>query len=208
VPTNCVVTVHKRGPDAVCTISVDPPNQKQLTAENGGIYLYGFTVEVKAGQFEHALQKGGGFEQDQGKWYVLGRQGIRSAAREVRGRGWRGVRGTATTGCFREGGGYAGLCEVDAALIGGEKWSASMYARPQSSSELAKALGRVSVRLTGAQRVPLRGPALPRLVSPKRRMQRANLDEPAARSERVIRSADRNTDLIEPGVDGWTTLSE
>ncbi len=82
IPRKWQVTVLKHRSEALCIISVDPPNQKELV-QNERLRLNGLTVEVTVGPFEEALEHDGGFEEEGGKWYVLGRQGIRSAAYEV-----------------------------------------------------------------------------------------------------------------------------
>jgi hypothetical protein len=70
--------------------------------------VYTLTVQVSEGTFlEVAAENGFDFD---GKWKILGRQGLSEDAQVTNVNGWMTLQGIAQVGCFHEKGGNAGLC--------------------------------------------------------------------------------------------------
>jgi hypothetical protein len=139
VPARRKVAVEKAVRGSVCIIYVEPQKVRQLVKENEGLNLWGLSVEVHGRSLDQALPESS-FEKEDGQWQILGRQGLRSDAREIEGNGWKGLRGTSQSGCHFEEGGYAGLCEVEVALISNGKWSAEIIASPRSHKDFETVL--------------------------------------------------------------------
>ncbi len=122
-----------------CEFRVRPKNWKQLLAAQDNVDVHTVDVAAFANPFEAALDESG-FERKEGKWVVLGRMGAESPAEEIKGRGWFGVRGIRSEGCYREGGGYVGLCDVPAAFVSNSEISVRIDALPQADLVFEKIL--------------------------------------------------------------------
>jgi hypothetical protein len=77
-----------------------------------------YTLEVgrKQGDFLVVAAEYG-FDFFKGAWVTLGRFGRQTEAEVLVTERWHGLRGTIATGCYHEGGGYAGLCERSSLVL-------------------------------------------------------------------------------------------
>jgi hypothetical protein len=128
-----------------CAFRVQPVTWDSLLLEADGVDVYtvrlrsdpfGFETAVAASAFQHRTVD----------WVLLGRQGSESPATGIAQRGWRGVRGTATVGCYRIEGGYAGLCDTLAAVLGTDTRSVTLDGGPQSEDVFDRILATLELR--------------------------------------------------------------
>ncbi len=130
-PADWIVLADSTLPNESCRFSLRPRDWAQRLIQDDSVDAYGISIRVAArGVWTEAPESG--FERRGDHWVVLGRHGMEVPADTVSGEGWRGIRGTATIGCFREGGGYMGLCEVPTAVIGTESRSAAVFGASRS----------------------------------------------------------------------------
>ena len=130
-PADWEVVPDSVEPDNPCRFLVRPRDWQQRLAANDSVDVYTILVRVVEHDVWHEVPETG-FERRGARWVVLGRQGLAAPADTVSGPGWSGLRGTATVGCFREQGGYAGLCDAPSALVGTTARSMVLIAGPQS----------------------------------------------------------------------------
>jgi hypothetical protein len=100
-----------KNPDYVtgeCSATLRPADYSKRMAEFD-VDVSTLTVEVLEHPFlDVAADHGFDFD---GSWIVKGRTGYTDEARVQERNGWLVLRGTASIGCFHNGGGYAGICE-------------------------------------------------------------------------------------------------
>ena len=97
-----------------CWLNVRPKNLKLPLTQDENADDYTIAVIVDDVGFEEELQHFAYFERANGRWFGLGRLDVRSPAEAITGRGWSGVKGTATVGCYAEHGGYEGYLRLTA----------------------------------------------------------------------------------------------
>ncbi len=122
-----------------CSFFLRPRDWQQRRTANDGVDVYTILARIVAQDVWSAVPKYG-FERRSAGWVVLGRQGIEQPADTVSGTDWRGVRGAATVGCFREDGTYAGLCDAPTAVVGTASRSLVLVAGPRSEDILDRIL--------------------------------------------------------------------
>ncbi len=134
-PSNWTVQADSTEPSR-CLFSIRPSAWDSLLIAADSVDVYTLTVEVVPEPFE-SVAAGRGFERRDGEWVVLGRQAMEAPAQLIEGPRWQhGVRGARVGGCYRLAGAYGGICELPAAVIGGDDTSASLDAGPQSGDVL------------------------------------------------------------------------
>lgn len=117
VPSGWVVTEAKPEPayNERCAVEVRPRDLAKRM-EKDDVDRYTIRVSVPAGgSFLSAADEYFAFRK--GRWITEGRQGLEDGAEVVNYGVWSGLRGSATVGCFHEGGGYAGLCDSPRAVL-------------------------------------------------------------------------------------------
>jgi hypothetical protein len=122
--------------------SVRPRDWRQRLLANDSIDVYTIAVEIVTRGFESELSESAFRRRGRG-WVVQGRLAspeLDRPAIRVTGPGWTGLRGTATQGCYREGGSYAGLCDQPTALVGTSNRSVSIIGGAQSDSAFNRLL--------------------------------------------------------------------
>jgi len=138
IPKNwLVVKVPNSDGHVLCVFEIRPKNLKQLMEEYD-VDIYSVYLKVRRMGFDKAVPETG-FAKENGEWLARGR-GLDSGADVIRNMPWFGIRASVTTGCFHEKGGYAGLCEVPAALIGNKSISAELWGGPQGVNEFETVL--------------------------------------------------------------------
>ncbi len=118
-----------------CWLDVRPKNLKLPLTQDDSIDDYTIAAIVDDVAFEGELQQFAYFERANGRWFALERLDIRSPAEAITGRGWSGIKGTASVGCYPEHSGYEGLCESPRAIISNARRSLSLMAGPQSQTQ-------------------------------------------------------------------------
>jgi hypothetical protein len=121
------------GDNKPCRVQLRPRDFAARMKEDG-VDLYTVELGPESGDFL-VIAAANGFDFVKAKWVTRGRQGMNTPAEVVATERWNGLRGIAATGCYRESGGYAGLCERPLILLrdeGGSTWS--MTGGPQSES--------------------------------------------------------------------------
>jgi hypothetical protein len=128
-----------------CAFLIRPLAWDSLLVDADSVDLYTLGLRVVAQDFEAAVAESP-FERRNGTWVILGRQGLENAATPIADRGWQGVWGTATIGCYRIEGGYAGLCDAPTALVGTATRSAMLEGGPQSENVFDRILATLELR--------------------------------------------------------------
>ncbi len=118
-------------PQSACSFSVRPRDWQQRAVAADSVDLYSISVEIVPQGVWTQLSESSFRKRGTG-WVVLGRQDLEDRADTVSGPGWKGVRGTATAGCYRMEGTYAGLCGQPTALVGTATRSIMLYGGPRS----------------------------------------------------------------------------
>jgi hypothetical protein len=90
-----------------CAATLRPADYEKRMAEDD-VDVYTLTVQLSEGTFLQVAAENG-FDFD-GKWTILGRQGLSDEAQVTNVNGWIILQGIAEVGCFHEKGGNAGLC--------------------------------------------------------------------------------------------------
>jgi hypothetical protein len=91
-----------------CQATLRPADYAKRMAEDD-VDVYTLTVQVSEGPFlEVATENGFDFD---GKWTILGREGLSEDAQVTNVNGWMTLQGIVPVGCFHEKGGNAGLCD-------------------------------------------------------------------------------------------------
>ncbi len=133
------------GPGDRCVFGVRPRDWQQRAAANDSVDLYTISVQmVPRGIWSQVAESG--FRKRGAEWVVLGREDLEDPADTVSGPGWRGVRGTATQGCYRMEGTYAGLCDQPNALVGTSDRSVVLTGGPQSEDAFNRILASLRFR--------------------------------------------------------------
>ena len=99
--------IVKSADDLDCPATLRPVDYEKRMAEDD-VDVYTLTVQVSKGAFMDVGAENG-FDFD-GKWKILGRQGLSEEAQFTNVNGWMILEGIAEVGCFHAKGGYAGLC--------------------------------------------------------------------------------------------------
>jgi hypothetical protein len=128
-----------------CAFLIRPLAWDSLLLAADSVDLYTLGLRLVAEGFDAALAESP-FERRNGAWVVLGRQGLESSATAIAGQNWQGVWGTATIGCYRLEGGYAGLCDAPTALVGTGTRSVMLEGGPQSEDVFARILATLELR--------------------------------------------------------------
>lgn len=130
-PADWEVVPDTLDPQDRCSFSVRPHDWQQRLAANDSVDLYTISVQIRPqGVWTQVSESS--FQRRGAGWVVLGRQDLEEAADTISGAGWSGLRGTATQGCYRLEGGYAGLCDQPTALVGTTSQSVLLFGGPQS----------------------------------------------------------------------------
>jgi hypothetical protein len=116
-PADWEVVPDTSEPDNTCRFLVRPRDWQQRLIASDSVDVYTILVRIVEHDVWSEVPESG-FERRGAGWVVLGRQGLERPADTVSGPGWRGLRGIATVGCFREEGAYAGLCDAPSAVVG------------------------------------------------------------------------------------------
>jgi len=130
-PANWEVVPDTIDPQDPCRFSVRPHDWRQRLAADDSVDLYTISVQIVAQGIWNQVEESS-FQRRGTGWVVLGRQDIEQPADTISGVGWTGLRGTATQGCYREEGDYAGLCDQPTALVGTSGRSIMIIGGPQS----------------------------------------------------------------------------
>ncbi len=126
-------------PQDSCRFLVRPTDWQQRVAADDSVDLYTISVQITPqGVWSQVSESP--FRKRGSGWVVLGREDLEAPADTIAGPGWRGVRGTATQGCYRLEGPYAGLCDQPTALVGTSSRSAMLYGGPQSEDTFNRIL--------------------------------------------------------------------
>jgi hypothetical protein len=130
-PADWEVVPDSLDPQTPCRFSVRPHNWQQRLAANDSVDFYTILVQFHPhGVWTQVSESN--FQRRDARWVVLGRQDLEAPADSITGAGWTGLRGTATQGCYRLEGAYAGLCDQPTALVGTPGWSVMLLGGPQS----------------------------------------------------------------------------
>jgi hypothetical protein len=132
-PANWIVKADTAGRDTRCGFSLRPVDWPKRLLHADSVDLFTTHLDVYPhGTWTVAAEHG--FERRQEGWVVLGRQGIANPADSVRAKGWEGLRGIRSIGCFRMGSNdaYAGLCDAPSAVVGTATRAVVLEGGPQS----------------------------------------------------------------------------
>jgi len=140
-PTNWeVVPDTTTDPRDPCSFSLRPHDWQQRAAADDSVDLYTISVQIMPHGIWAQVSESS-FRRRGAGWVVLGREDQEDPADTISGPGWSGVRGTATQGCYRLEGDYAGLCDQPIALVGTSRRSMSLSGGPQSEAAFNRILG-------------------------------------------------------------------
>ena len=128
-----------------CRLTVRPLDWQQRLVASDSVDLHSIVVQMVERGVWAQLTESGFRRHDQG-WVVLGRQDLEEPADSIGGQGWTGLRGTATQGCYREEGGFAGLCAQPTALVGTADRSLMMFGGPQTEEVFDRILATIQFR--------------------------------------------------------------
>lgn len=124
---------------ATCSFALRPRDWQPRLLANDSVDF--FTIQVRVfprGVWRQAPESG--FERRAHGWVVLGRMGESSPADSIAGSRWSGLRGIAAAGCYREGGGYVGLCDTPVAVLGTQTRSVVLVAGPRSENVFGRVI--------------------------------------------------------------------
>ena len=112
-----------------CGLLLRPIAWDSLLVEQDSVDFFTILVRTSAVGFVQAVVTSA-FELTEGAWWVNGRLGLRNEASAISRNGWQGVIGYGPFGCYRIGGGYAGVCDFPVALVGTHTLSAIIEGGP------------------------------------------------------------------------------
>jgi len=140
-PADWIVTVDTAGQETPCAFALRPVDWRMRLRRADSVDLFTTRLDVYSeGVWAVASERG--FERRPEGWVVLGRQGMASPADSVHARGWAGLRGVRSIGCFRAGpdDAYAGLCDAPSAVVGTATRAAVLEGGPQSEELISHLL--------------------------------------------------------------------
>lgn len=143
-PADWDIVPDATDPDTPCRFSLHPRNWRQLLTANDSVDLFTISLRVSPHDVWN-LASESGFELRHGRWVVLGRDGVAAPADTTTGPGWHGVRGTASAGCYHEGGDYAGLCDNPTAVVGTATRAVVIVAGPQAEGVFDRVLATLQL---------------------------------------------------------------
>jgi hypothetical protein len=130
-PADWEVVPDTTDPPTACRFSVRPHDWQHRLAANDSIDLFTISIQIQPqGVWTQVSESN--FQRRGVGWVVLGRHDLEEPADSISGSGWSGLRGTATQGCYRVEGEYAGLCDEPTALVGTPSRSLMLIGGPQS----------------------------------------------------------------------------
>lgn len=125
---------------SACAFSARPLDWPRRLVASDSVDLSSISLDIAAQGVWNRVSESA-FQRRGAGWVVLGRMGdLEQKADTISGPGWKGLRGTATQGCYRVEGGYVGLCDQPTALAGTRSRSIMIIGGPQSGDTFNRIL--------------------------------------------------------------------